>query len=453
MGKRVYEFWHEFIRRLGLGGSLPGRQLGDLAAVHLGGAALALVTQIVLARTLGVDEYGVYSVGIAWVAILTLVARCGMEPSVTRFTAEYLRLRARTALFGLAIRSAQITGVGGLVCGTFLVLGAAVLFDASEDAGLWAFGILGALVPLRALMGVTMGLLRGAEYPVLALAPERVGMPGATLLFAAGLLAFGMLEQAVDAAAAAFLAAAVCLGASVGWTLRRIRLADVEAQPSYRTVAWLRVSVPLGIVAIMQVVLHQTDTVMLGALHSVSGAGIYSVASRISELAALGVMAAGFAAGPVIARLNAEQRFSDLQNAATVLARIGTVSTGVAAIVLLVVGVPALSMFGAPFAAGYVPLVVLLVGQSVNAACGLGNLLLSMTGGQRWAAAAITVAAAVNVFLNWQLIPRFGPEGAALSTAASILVWNAILVVTVHRSLGLDPTIVGAFHRRSSRHD
>jgi O-antigen/teichoic acid export membrane protein len=74
---------------------------------------------------------------------------------------------------------------------------------------------------------------------------------------------------------------------------------------------------------------------------------------------------------------------------------------------------------------------------------GLAALVLNMTGHERDTAKGIAVSALLNVTLNALLIPLWGIEGAALASTLSMVVWNSLLVVLVHRRLGLHATALG----------
>jgi O-antigen/teichoic acid export membrane protein len=69
----------------------------------------------------------------------------------------------------------------------------------------------------------------------------------------------------------------------------------------------------------------------------------------------------------------------------------------------------------------------LCAGQLINAAMGSVGYLLIMTGHGRDAAASLGVGVAVNIILNALLIPVWGIEGAAFSSAIGQIIWNGIL--------------------------
>jgi O-antigen/teichoic acid export membrane protein len=103
-------------------------------------------------------------------------------------------------------------------------------------------------------------------------------------------------------------------------------------------------------------------------------------------------------------------------------------------------------VFGAEYESAYVPLVILCVGQLVNASMGSVGALLNMTGHERDTTKSILVAAVVNVALNLSLVPHWGIIGAAVATASTLTVWNLIMWHKVRARIGIEPSLF--FRRR-----
>ena len=92
-----------------------------------------------------------------------------------------------------------------------------------------------------------------------------------------------------------------------------------------------------------------------------------------------------------------------------------------------------LTLFGPDFVHGYPALVILCLAQLLNACAGPTLLVLNMTGLQVKSAFIFGASALFNGTANLLLIPRYGIEGAAAATGATIVLWNAWMVVTARR--------------------
>jgi O-antigen/teichoic acid export membrane protein len=87
--------------------------------------------------------------------------------------------------------------------------------------------------------------------------------------------------------------------------------------------------------------------------------------------------------------------------------------------------------------AGHIVMGILLAGILAKALVGPGEVLLMMAGRQRLCAMLYGGALAANIGLNVLLVPRLGIEGAAIATAAAMLVEATLLHVAVRRTLGI----------------
>ena len=47
----------------------------------------------------------------------------------------------------------------------------------------------------------------------------------------------------------------------------------------------------------------------------------------------------------------------------------------------------------------------------------------------------------INVIFNYLLLPIYGIDGAAISTAISMIVWNLLMLIFVKIKTGLNPTV------------
>ncbi len=107
-----------------------------------------------------------------------------------------------------------------------------------------------------------------------------------------------------------------------------------------------------------------------------------------------------------------------------------------------------LGLFGAGFGVARWALLVLLVGQLINAACGSVGYLLSMTGHQDDTARVYGITAVGNVALCYVGARWFGLTGAACATTLSMIVWNLWLYSLTHRRIGIHASVLSLFALR-----
>jgi O-antigen/teichoic acid export membrane protein len=206
---------------------------------------------------------------------------------------------------------------------------------------------------------------------------------------------------------------------------------------------------PLAFSSGMGIVTRQASILILGLFVSAADVGVYRVAAQTSLLAAFGLDAVNMVVAPRFATLFARGEAERLQRLVTASARVILAFSLVVTVGFVVFGKPFLRLvFGAPYEAAYLPMVILLAGQLVNSATGSVGALLNMTRNERETAKGMAVAAASNVALNLALIPILGTAGAAMATAASLVTWNVLMWRSVRRRLGVNSL---AFHVGKAR--
>ena len=431
----------------GLGAVLL-RGAGGAAGVQVLGALLALLAQLVLARLLGLSQYGYYVYAFTWVVILAQLCRLGFHNSLIRFTASYRANGDWSGLRGLVARSSQLVLLTSLGVGALFAAAALSLRDGMPPGQLATFLAAAVLLVPLALLGVTQGVLQGCRRPALALLPIRALVHGGTLALVLAAAAVTGLTTGAAAMWLTVVATALTLALAMHWTRLTIPAEVDRADPEYRTRLWLAVSLPMLFMAGMQLLMKRIDTIMLGALAGAEAAGLYFPVARISELAALGLMSVAAIVAPMISELHSQGHRARLQRLLA-LAAIGTSAvTLVAAGALAVAGEWILGLFGEAFPAVYPALVVLLAGQVAGAFCGPAHFVLTMTGHQNRAALVHTGAAGLNIGLNAILIPSHGVMGAAIATAASTFAWNLWMLGETLVRLRLDPSVVSPWSRR-----
>ena len=410
--------------------------------VKIAGAGLLFGLHVMLAQLLGVDEYGIYVYAITWINILTILCLLGFPTSLVRFIAEYKAKQQWNLLKGIIHRSNQIVLAFSILVGIFAAAVTLLLKERISVAVVVTFYIGFGLLPVVALSRLRQASLRAlknvvqSEMLLLVIRPVLLG-----LIVLGFFITLGGSLKAAHVMAGNFTAVVGVL--FIGTILLRKALpkSALEAKPAYAQRQWLKVSLPLLLIDGMQILLKRTDIIMIGAILGSDDAGIYSAASRISNLVVFALMAINATLAPMISELYHTGRGRELQRIIMLASRAIFVFTLVVSIILAVSGKFILSLFGSDFTIAFVPLLILLIGQMVNALAGSVGLIMTMTSHQNQAGAIIAGSTVANITLNALLIPLFGLTGAAISTAFTMALWNIAMLTFVRRKIGINSTI------------
>jgi O-antigen/teichoic acid export membrane protein len=99
-----------------------------------------------------------------------------------------------------------------------------------------------------------------------------------------------------------------------------------------------------------------------------------------------------------------------------------------------------LSAFGDDFSIGRIPLLVLGVGQFINAFTGSSGVLLTMTENEHIVVGCSGFGVLINILLGIILIPSMHATGAAIAMAVSVTVANLALSIFIFQKLKVIPT-------------
>lgn len=413
------------------------------------GAGLIFFSEVLMARVMGAVGYGLFATVMAWLQVLVIVALLGSNHLLLRFVPTYVATGEWPLLRGLLRHCGRIS----LVFGIGIILVTALLFtglgERVAQETRWAFLVGMAALPVAALSLQRQAILRGLHRVAVALSPELIVRPVLLMLFAAGVVwGLGMAVTAPEALAmnGVALIAAYLLGRY--WQATAMPAEARAAPPAARSREWLRVAMPLFLIAGMQLLIVRMDIMLLGTLAGHEEAGRYAAASRIADLIVFALASANVIVAPLIAGLHARGDVAGLQRMLSVLVKGVLWLTVPLVAAVLVFGRSALGLFGAGYEVAYLPLLILVCGQVVNALSGPVDFVMSMTGQQVRMMQILALATGLNLILNLALIPVLGLVGAAIATASTTVFWNLTMRRAVRRSLGVDASVLVLLRRR-----
>lgn len=399
---------------------------------------LSFAFTLILSNLYGAKLLGEYALAITVASVFALLGQFGTATSAVRFIAEY---SSRHRWPGA--RGAYRTLIRLVV--PLSLVAAALMWLLSEPIGANLFGSRDlvpqmhvaalALTPY-AVLQLNAAALRGRKHIADSMALRTV-IPPALNICGLVILSIELTRSGMAPIYAYGITGVVGMAISQwAWWRRREDNARSATDPVLPIGELIRVSSSMFVTSSTLLVLGWTDLLMLGAFESEDQVGIYRVASRVAILASFALGAANSIAGPKFADLYYGDKHKDLRRIARFVSKgVFWVSLPMVA-VFAVFGKPLLGLFGDEFVTGYGVLLVLGVGNLVNAACGSVGTLLDMTGNQGQYRNIMLAGGLLNVVLNLLLIPPFGALGAASATAVSTVVWNALASVSVRRRFG-----------------
>jgi O-antigen/teichoic acid export membrane protein len=406
-------------------------------AVRLGGAALAYAAQVIAARYLGQDGFGIYALALVWLTLLGHLSTFGTNQAVTRHVAQALATgdlaEVRGFLvFGLAFVAAAGLAVGGLAAAV-LVLAPGLV----ETAYIWPLALAVLAAPLLALQDNLESFARAFDRPMAGIAPPYLVRHGAAIAIFAALGASGLAPTPALAVGAAIGALVTGLAIQAALLVRVVRGRVPPGPRQYRVRTWMRTALPVALVDGTEILLLNADVLLVGLFQPPYMVAAYFAASRLAQILDYVRYAASASTAQRFAALEALGRRSELQRLIAFATHATSGITLLAALALVAMAEPLLRLFGPDFTVA-APIVPVLA-AGILAACllGPGEDVLSMLGAERACAAVFAGALGLNLALGALLIPPYGLAGAAAATALTLVARSAALAWIAYRRLGL----------------
>jgi O-antigen/teichoic acid export membrane protein len=419
------------------GDGRAGRNALIAFMIRVVSAAIAFISQIIMARMMGQHEYGIFV--FVWVLVILIgnLSCLGFHSAQIRFLPQFEAVNDVERIRGLTATArlfALMSSTGVLLVGLVALHFAEGLIESYYVMPLY---IALFILPMIALGDTMEGTARANSWAFVALSPTYIIRPTLILVFMLLAVHYGQPKTAQTAMVASLAATYVTtIGQffNIKWRLRR-RYEKGPVQIEFGQ--WFRVALPIFLIEGFGFLLTNSDTVVTGLFLEPAEVGIYFAASKTMALVQFVYFSVKAASAPRFSALYGSGEHAELSRFAGQTVRWAFWPALAVGLVMLLTGQFLLSMFGAGFAAGYPVMVILFFGILAKASVGPGEVLLTMAGEQTLCVKLYAFALAANIGLNIILVPLYGIEGAAFAAAGAMFIEAILLHVTVRHKLSI----------------
>ncbi|MEC7987807.1 MAG: flippase [Myxococcota bacterium] len=392
----------------------------------IGERGLRLIVTWLLSTALGAELFGSYTFAVTIATIITVFSPLGIDSGAVYFGAQYQKQKQWGRQKGLILSGAWITILSGVICSGSLWLSAPLLFEDPNPIQ-WIAPTILFLTPLMFIVGLLRSIKDMKGNAMVFQLSIPIGLLIGAIAIYVGSLS---LEHALSFY---WIALAISLIFGLWWARRRLssRLYDPRITPSYHTKELLQYSLPQSLAAMVFRLTIWMDIIMLGWLSSNDELGIYRIASALAVIGALPISALSTIFNPIIAELVSVKDHVRLNTILKTITRwLLSVSFPVLIAMFLLPDLM-LSLFSTEYQAGHIPLQILIGGQFVWISCAMAMRLIPMSGHSTLTLINGVIAAVLNIGLNYYFIPRYGAQGAAISTSLTLGLWSLWRLVEI----------------------
>jgi len=399
-------------------------------SIRILSALIAFISQVLLARWMGGYEYGIFVVVWVTAVILGGLSCLGFQSAVVRLIPEYLTTNNMNSLRGLVIAS-RAWSLGAATLIGIIGIGGVYLFeDSLQSYYVLPFYLAAVCLPMLALSEVQAGIARAFNWPSISLVPTYLIRPVLILFFMAMAVLVGFEASASTALAATIFATWL---ASIAQMLALNKNLATELPPGKKnthSMAWIAIAIPIFMAEGFFNLLTNVDILVVGKLMPPEKTAIYF--ATVKTLALVHFVYFAVKAG-------AAHRFSQYKSSGDQKQYESFIKDSIRwtfwpsvamCVLLLITGKYLLMLFGSTYTEGYPLLFILVIGLVARASVGPAESVLTMSGEQKICAVVYAVTLAINVVLNFALIPIYGLAGAALATTLALLFESVALYTT-----------------------
>ena len=187
------------------------------------------------------------------------------------------------------------------------------------------------------------------------------------------------------------------------------------------------------------IIVGNIDIIMLASLAGLSDTGIYAIAFYIGSVIAVPKRSIGKIGAPMLARALKERAMSTVEE----IYRKSSINQIIAGSLLLI-GIWAnldnlFRILPTEYVSGGWVIIVVGLGKLFDMAAGLNGVIILNSRYYRYDLWTILFLVVFSIAANYLLIPPFGILGAAVATAASLIVYNCIKLLIVWYKFGMQP--------------
>lgn len=410
-----------FARMLGL-----TRSVAESMLFRFTGLALVYLLHILLARLMGPKGYGDYAIVNSWLNILLVIGLFGMDTAIQRFLPTATSTGNYREAAGFLRFAKMSTFLLSVLCSVallaYLILRSRKGYVSFSESLFWAMFIL----PFLTIIHLGSAILRSLQRIKVSMLPVYVWMP-ILLSLLAGIYYLNNGKLTIDAVMFLQLCTTFFIAIAVRRQVRKwLDERVTEAEPVFQVSTWVSVAGAFFLSTFIDMLLKQTDVLVVAYLTDHTKAGIFAAATRLTTLVAFGLSVTDYVYMPKINALYQAKKMQALKQLVRDSSRQILGMTAPVLVILLLAGPWLLKAFGAPFEKAYGPLVILLFGQLINAATGMVGGLLNMTGHHRAYLLISLCAALLQMGLMYFLVPPLGLTGAALAVAVTRILLNLV---------------------------
>ncbi|WP_456459943.1 flippase [Desulfurobacterium sp.] len=398
---------------------------------------------VIVTRHYGAEAWGIFSICLMFLQISGMFGRLGTDIALLRFISEFM-VSENKYLIPQVFRKILLLTLSVSSALSF------ILFLFAKYIAVEVFHDFTLIVPLKlvsafvipfVVLWITREAIRGLKKITIYMLLQQLGVFGLASLILVFSLMFLKTNHPYLIPILSYGISVVVFTTFLALFLWRkyLKTFSLYVKPALNQISYkyiLSVSLPLLFSSVLAFIMGWTDTFMIGIFKTTRDVGIYNVVLKLSTVISIVLFSINSIAAPKFAEFWGRKDLKGLARVARQSARLIFWTSLPILVVFVFFSKQILLIFGKDFIVASSALVILSLGQFVNAIVGSVGYILMMTGKERTMQNIIFGGAFINVVLNACLIPHYGINGAAIASAISLAFINIVPLFLVKKYYG-----------------
>tara|TARA_B100001250_G_scaffold235506_1_gene202302 strand:- start:1621 stop:3129 length:1509 start_codon:yes stop_codon:yes gene_type:complete len=385
----------------------------------------------ILARWVGIEFLGIYSLANAIMIIIEMISKMGLETGVMRFVSR-LDIETQKKEIKLVIQSAlKMAIIFSLILSILLILFSSLLVQLFNGSYLFKITLIvfACSIPFNVLTLISAFSTQGFKLLKYKVIITQLFNPSVLLITM--LLTFNLISKEMAIILPIPITGiAGCF--AMFFILKKLVVINMQSIiKSKFNNNLLKYSIPLMLVSILQVLMHWMDILMLGYFTDTTTVGLYHPAARTAGLLQALLLSFLSIYAPTISELDSKKQYIEMEKIYKLVTRLLLTFSIPISTILILFPTKVLLIFGPEYMTSSTVLILLTLAAFFQTIFGPAGPLLSMSGYTNIVFINSLIAFVLNFILNFILIPNFGLIGAALSTLISMVLLGIARTIEV----------------------
>jgi O-antigen/teichoic acid export membrane protein len=393
---------------------------------------LRFVTALLLARILGADQLGLYSLSLSALNITMGLALFGLDAAIIRYIAIMVGREDDHGTWGAIQIGIGISLILSAILGTALyAFSFTIAENVFHEPGLAPLLQLASVfVPILVVNDQLYNAIRGFKKFGESVIAQYVYQPVTRLIMIGILAVIGLnARYAVIAYALSTVTASIAMFIFLNKSFplkRTIKVAPslLKEMMSFAFPVWLS-----GLMVKFQ---GNIQTLFIGTLNTIAGVGIFSIVSQITMVSGEFSSSINTTSKPVIAELNDHQDIGQMEHIYQLTNKWIVMVQIPIFLFMLIFPKSILSLFGESYMGGATALIILAVANFVKVCTGMGGIIIDMAGYTKMKLFNSFIRLTLYIVLDYLLIPRWGLIGAATAVLVGEGTVNLLRLIQVY---------------------